>query len=126
MRVQFVLAGLTAALTFASGCKGAKDDFHENVCEALSASGGNASAPTKEDLDNALAWSADHVSHSDLKKVLGMIRANGVAKSWIPSLLRTGGKEYASYDGACALADAFEKVYPCPPSDPDHCGKNVQ
>lgn len=124
MNRRSILFALSVTTLSLAGCKSAKADFHDNVCEALTASGGNANAPTKDDLDKALAWSADHVSHSDLKKVIGMVREGGVAKSYIPALLRSGGKEYASYDGTCALADAFEKVYPCPPQDPHGCGKD--
>ncbi len=117
------LALTIACLSLTPGCKSAKADFQDNVCGALAASGGTASAPTKDDLAKAMKWAGEHVTHSDLQRVVKMVSAEGVDGRCISSLIRLGGSEYASFEGACALAEAYEKVYPCPADDPPSCCK---
>lgn len=58
--------------------------------------------------------------------VAQMAGADGVARTHIAELLRTGGREKAGYDGTCELADEFAKAYPCPADDATRCGKDAK
>jgi hypothetical protein len=99
-------------------------DYRARVCDALSASGVGDADP-KQRLEKALAWSYEHVTTAPALRVVGAVKKSGVDRSWIGNILREGGRE-ASYEGPCALADAFEAAYPCPADSPSRCGKDTK
>lgn len=123
MAISRVVLAISLAMLACNKEQKAKDDFRDNVCGALVRSGGKEGAPSREDLAAALNWANANTLTKDAHKVSELAAMEGVAKPFIAELLRVGGKEKVGYVGPCPLADAFEKMYPCPEGEPTRCGK---
>ena len=103
----FALVGLIYVIASPS----AKKELATTVCNAVQLSGKSSEPDPKQRVRGALEWALGEVSSKDAKRLLAAVAQPGVDPEQIGSILREGAHE-GGYDGACALADAYDAAYP--------------